>query len=97
MLIVTSPYEPPTSRQDVVGELDIFGALDVRRSLREAADAGCRDLRLDLSGITFVDSSALGHLARTWENFTRSGLHLDIVATSASFDRACQTSGRHFS
>ncbi len=44
------------------GEIDVYTAPVLRRRLDEPIMAGCRDLVVDLSGVTFLDSTGLGVL-----------------------------------
>lgn len=71
------------------GELDIFSAGQVGRSLREALDAGCRHALLDASDVTFVDASALGVLVRARELMRAHGGTLEVTAFSPVFLRLC--------
>lgn len=49
----------------LVGELDLASAPIVDAELRRLVNEGTRELVLDLSGLTFMDSSGL-HLVVTW-------------------------------
>ena len=42
----------------LLGELDMIGAPEVEARLKQLADEG-RDVRLDLSGLTFMDSTGV--------------------------------------
>jgi anti-sigma B factor antagonist len=46
----------------VGGEVDVYTAPALRRYLDEQIHRGCRDLVIDLSGVTFLDSTGLGVL-----------------------------------
>ena len=85
MLLVQQPGSTPVARFTASGELDVFGALALRRGLHRAAGAGDTDLRVDLEGVTFVDASALGLLARTWRDLAaESGTTISLVSSSRS-------------
>jgi anti-sigma B factor antagonist len=45
------------------GELDFAASRQIRERLTQRIDAGVRRLILDLSGATFIDSTAIGALA----------------------------------
>mgnify|MGYP001179636107 CR=1 FL=1 len=46
----------------VDGEIDVYTAPSLRRHLDEHIQRGCRDLVVDLGGVTFLDSTGLGVL-----------------------------------
>lgn len=73
----------------VDGELDIFTAGQVRREISQALWSGCLRARLDVTGVTFVDASALGVLVRARELMRSCGGTLEIVAFSPVFLRLC--------
>jgi anti-anti-sigma factor len=86
---IRSSLAPPDVHLTMDGELDIFTAGQVGRVLGQALRAGCRRAHLDVSGVTFVDASALGVLVRArglMRSYTGS---LDVVAFSPSFMRLC--------
>jgi anti-sigma B factor antagonist len=49
----------------VTGDLDVAGTPELVERLDELVEAGVTQVVLDLSGVTFVDASALGLLLRT--------------------------------
>jgi anti-sigma B factor antagonist len=98
--------EPPVRRIDAVdgtvvvslaGELDLYNANEVRDALVEAADRKPERLVIDLSGVEFIDSTALGVLieARTRLDNRRAFL---LAAPGLEARRALEVSGldRHF-
>jgi anti-sigma B factor antagonist len=46
----------------VGGEIDVYTAPALRRQLDEQIQRGCRDMVVDLSDVTFLDSTGLGVL-----------------------------------
>ena len=62
----------------VHGELDLNNADDVRAELNRHLDAGRRVLRIDVAGVTFLDSTALGALLEAAER-CRQGRGLLIL------------------
>jgi anti-sigma B factor antagonist len=90
---VTVTLDPPTARLQPVGELDIFTARQVADRLRSAVRSGCSTLVLDLSGVTFVDASALGVLDRARVALVADHGTLGMVAAPASFRRICELAG----
>lgn len=59
------------------GELDIAVADDVTNRLRELAGEGA-SARIDLSELTFIDSSGIRMLMRALEHSSRDGWDLEI-------------------
>lgn len=45
---------------EVAGELDVFTSPVLRERLLDLVSSGCYDLIVDLSGVTFLDSTAMG-------------------------------------
>lgn len=75
----------------VSGVLDLHTADDFSATIREL---GCyRNLTLDLSGITFIDSSGLRRLIGRHKEFEAAGNQLVIKASSASLDRLVEITG----
>lgn len=74
------------------GELDIFTARDVAIRLHDAVALGCSRVVIDVSGVSFVDASALGVLARVHAALAAEGRTMEFVATSPRFVRLCSIS-----
>ena len=81
----------------LAGELDLYNADEVREALAGATDGGPERLVVDLSGVEFIDSTALGVLieARTKLPNRRAFL---LAAPGIETRRALEVSGldRHF-
>ena len=81
----------------LAGELDLYNAEEVRRALLGSLTDAPELLVVDLEGVTFIDSTALGVLieARSRMN-DRSGFRL--AAPGLEVRRALEVSGldRHF-
>ena len=81
----------------LAGELDLYNAHAVREELLAAAERGPERLIVDLSGLTFIDSTGLGVLieARTRLPNRRAFL---LAAPGLETRRALEISGldRHF-
>ena len=81
----------------LAGELDLYNAHLVRKELIGAAERGPERLIVELSGVTFIDSTALGVLieARTLLENRRGFL---LVGPGLETRRALEISGldRHF-
>ena len=82
----------------LAGELDLYNAQEVREALLECCAEGPSRLVVDLSGVKFIDSTALGVLieARTRLPNRKSFL---LAAPGLETRRALEISGldRHFS
>jgi anti-sigma B factor antagonist len=89
---------PPEAFVTVRGELDLATSPLVSRKLREEIDAGCRRMLIDLSGVTFVDASALGMLTLTRRALRDQRGTLKFVAYKPAFLRLCRATGlvEHF-
>jgi anti-sigma B factor antagonist len=74
------------------GELDIFSARDVAVRLHEALALGCTRVVIDVSGVSFVDASALGVFARVHAVLTAEGRTMEFTATGPKFVRLCSIS-----
>jgi anti-anti-sigma factor len=64
----------------VEGELDLASAPSLKWALTDIIDAGNDQLVVDLSGVTFIDSTALGVLVGIRKNL-RPGARLAIACT----------------
>lgn len=81
----------------LAGEIDLYNADIVRKTLVESAERGPERLVIDLAGVSFIDSTALGVLieARTRLPNRRAFL---LAAPALETTRALEISGldRHF-
>jgi anti-sigma B factor antagonist len=81
----------------LAGELDLYNAEEVRRALLDTLADGADVLVVDLSEVTFIDSTALGVLIEARSRMTdRGGFRL--AAPGLEVRRALEISGldRHF-
>lgn len=83
----------PTAILTAHGELDIFTAHQVSRRLGEAITEGCPRVLVDVGGVTFVDASALGVLARARNDVTAQRASVGFVAATPPFRRLCAMTG----
>jgi anti-sigma B factor antagonist len=90
---LTVMLDPPTARVVARGELDIFTAREVADGLRTAVRSGCSTVQLDVSGVTFVDASALGVLDRARAAMSVDHGSIDLVAPPTAFRRTCELAG----
>ena len=81
-------------RASLDGELDLDCADQVRDSLAEAArQPGCRHLEVDVSGLTFIDSYALGALVSARNTAVGAGVALTLANPSPPVRKAVQVTG----
>ncbi|KQQ42959.1 STAS domain-containing protein [Nocardioides sp. Leaf307] len=93
LLISTAPTAPGHLRLHVDGELDIFAAQDLRRALSTATGQAVTSIEVDLSGVEFVDASALGVLIRAWRDIALAGAVVRVTGASAVFSRTTARAG----
>ena len=78
----------------IKGELDHHGARDILRELELAMDAALpKRLVLDLSGITFMDSSGIGVLLRSQRRMQCYGGSMLLCGVSAQAGRILEIAG----
>jgi anti-anti-sigma factor len=78
------------SRLVVCGEMDAFTAVDVRAAVVEGEPG---DVDLDLSGVTFIDSSGLGTLIVMHQLLEANGRRMVITDRSPIVERLFELSG----
>lgn len=66
------------------GEIDAGTVRDLGSALSEAAGDLSRTVMVDLSGVTFMDSSGLGALLRCHERLRRQGRPMVVIAPSGA-------------
>lgn len=91
-LAIDLTIDPPTATIAADGELDIFSARDVAVRLHEALALGCTRVVIDVSGVSFVDASALGVFARVHAMLASEGQTMEFAATGPKFVRLCSIS-----
>jgi anti-sigma B factor antagonist len=64
----------------VGGVLDLATTADVRSSLQQALDDGARTVVLDLTGVRFIDSTALGMIAWLHQQLQERGGRVYVAA-----------------
>lgn len=81
----------------LAGELDLYNAHVVRKELLEAAERRPERLIVELSGVTFMDSTALGVLIEARARLANRSAFL-LVGPGLETKRALEISGldRHF-
>jgi anti-sigma B factor antagonist len=77
----------------VSGEIDLATAPQLRAALDDALDAGPRELRLDLGGTTFMDSTGLHVLFALNAEAVALGCRLTIVCPPGPVQRLFDITG----
>lgn len=65
----------------LAGEIDLENAPEVRRILLECTSGG-RDVLVDLSQVSYIDSSGIASLVEALQNANSGGSDLGLVAVS---------------
>jgi anti-sigma B factor antagonist len=94
----TIQYEPADADGLVVatlsGELDLDRADDVRDELaRIALEPQCRFLRVDVSGLDFLDSYGLGALVSARNSAAAAGVSFTLAEPSPPVRKAIEVTG----
>lgn len=79
--------QSPSALVELSGELDIGAASTLRVAITDTLDEEPRDLRLDLSALTFVDAAGMQALARARAEAIVRGAQLEIEGWSWALDR----------
>jgi anti-sigma B factor antagonist len=79
----------------VVGEIDVATAPQLRESLHRLIAQGQATVVLDLLGVTFLDSTALGVLVGALKRCRESGGELHVVVTDARIRKIFEITGLH--
>jgi stage II sporulation protein AA (anti-sigma F factor antagonist) len=79
----------------LAGEVDLDRADEVRDSLAQAAAStpGCRFLRVDVSGLGFIDSYGLGALVSARNSAAAAGVTLTLAEPSPPVRKAVEVTG----
>jgi anti-sigma B factor antagonist len=77
----------------VHGEVDIRTAPDLRDCLAEVLDGGARRVVLDLSGVDFLDSTALSVMVGAHKRLSKKGDPLTVVAATEPVQRVLSVTG----
>ena len=77
----------------VVGEIDVATAPQLREALHEVIAQGHATVVLDLLGVTFLDSTALGVLVGGLKRCRELGGELHVVVTDARIKKIFEITG----
>jgi anti-sigma B factor antagonist len=70
--------EPPRAHVVATGEFDLATTSTLTGLLSRAVASGCRDVRIDMSGVTFCDASTIGLLVGLDRRLRTAGGSLTI-------------------
>lgn len=77
----------------VTGELDVVSASELESAVRRIFDRGGGDLRIDMSELTFMDSTGLRTVLLARELCERHGCNLSIVPGPPRVQRLFEVTG----
>jgi anti-sigma B factor antagonist len=89
-------YETPADDVGVVvleGEIDIYSAPEFKEVLVNGIEGGARRMIVDLTMVTFIDSTALGVLVSGAKRVRPRNGNLDIVCTDENIIRIFEITG----
>ena len=66
---------------DVAGEVDVFSASELANQLTQLFDAGRRIVMVDLTAVTFLDSTGLGTLVAARNRAEEAGGQLPVIGS----------------
>jgi anti-anti-sigma factor len=75
---------PGSAVVGVTGEIDLSSVGALNACLRKCIDEGCTDITLDMSGITFMDSSGIASLLKTKQHLDEASGNLTLSNPSQS-------------
>jgi len=67
---------------DVAGEVDVFSAPELAEQLTQLFDAGRQTVVVDLTSVTFLDSTGLGTLVAARNRAEEAGGQLPIIGSA---------------
>ncbi|HET7478220.1 MAG TPA: STAS domain-containing protein [Rubrobacteraceae bacterium] len=77
----------------VRGEVDLHTAPKVQYSIERATENGAAAVFVDMSGIAFMDSTALSTFMRLKDALEKQGLPFRLVSPSAAVERIFDVTG----
>jgi anti-sigma B factor antagonist len=77
----------------VAGEVDIYTSPELKGALANAAADGCTLVVVDLTGVSFIDSSGLGVLVGALRRAREAGGDLRLVAGDDAVSRIMKITG----
>lgn len=91
---VTCTGEGRTLTAEISGEVDHHRAREIMAELERAVDAALpRDLTLDLSGVTFMDSSGIAVLLRAYKRLGELDGRVRVIRVPAQAGKVLKAAG----
>jgi anti-anti-sigma factor len=81
------------ARLALSGDLDMSATFRLEPALDRLLEGGVREVVLDLSGVSFVDSSGLGLLIATNERAREAGVPMAIAGAGPEIQRVFRVAG----
>ena len=78
---------------DVAGEIDVYQAPRLRERLDALLDAGTSRLAVNLSSVTYIDSTGLGTLVAVRKRALAAGGELRLICPNPSIRRVFEITG----
>ncbi len=91
--VASTRWDGGTAVVSLSGEIDLATAPAVRAELEHVLQQGGDELRVDMSGVEFVDSTGLGVLVWAWEQARAQRMDYLVVDPSAMATRVLEQSG----
>jgi anti-anti-sigma factor len=92
-LSIRTSVEATTATVAAEGEIDLSTVDELRSAVTAAADAGVETLRLDLTGVEFIDSAGLGGLLELRSTLRARSVTLQISAEDGPVRQAMEITG----
>jgi anti-sigma B factor antagonist len=77
----------------LTGEVDLYTAPEFKQQLLEVIDGGGRDVVVDLSGTTFIDSTTLGVLVGGVKRLRTNDGQLSLVCSDRNITKIFEITG----
>ena len=87
------PADDGTLRLVLVGEIDVAAHDELHQAIMAAVDSGVREVVIDLHGVTFFDSGAVGVLVAGHSAARRAGCPYRLVEPPELVRRVLETNG----
>jgi anti-sigma B factor antagonist len=91
--ITVASLTPTLSLVSVSGEIDLYTAERLQRGVHEATSVGADTVLLDLSGVGFIDSTALGVIVQEAKRLEGRGHALILVTNDPRTVRVLEVTG----
>jgi anti-anti-sigma factor len=92
-LDVEVTHEGTTTAVVARGEIDLVTTVRLNRELDTAADAGPEWLRIDLSQVTFMDTTGVAVLVKARRRALEEGCRFTVKAASPTIQRLLEITG----